>query len=1219
MREALELVIKGLRVLQDGPRGVARTPWKTFKARYSDKPFFDNLDLVRDIASAKELSADGNVANVWTAIVMLYAHYSHPKDQNLEGVFFRILEEVGHSAPADLKEAVFGLNDGEKLDLRAWKTARKTSSDIEDYPKHDGVETTRDKNGDVRYYSESRVEEADIVRKALLDPLLMNYRFGEKVSFKEVIKSDPFQLLMPIYDVWNGREGWGGLKAVFLIFLKESSSTEAAKSVIGNPEWEPHYQKMLNRCSAFANEITQAAMRRALARPIEPPYDLVRHFLLILVEVQDWEEAVVYYEGKPNYLFKRLTYEWRKEGKEEKYKGVREPWREYEIQKNGEDYEYEFPELPDDKSATRQDNVTRAVTPDTKSKSSGLDTNAGDLYMWWTAKDGERSQDLWSRTVLPGLSDDERAVVSGTSIRFKFPKACRIPLEDDEAARVFLVESYRRQQLELMRGLIPKVRARRAALRNAVSAIMGRNMSHNIGSHVLARYAAKIASEANRKTKETENSSNETGGSAETGKATQTGGQTDATADFLSYLQKRMDFLAELGTNDEALGAQPLSLKTHLERLNLTHEDERLGFSPLLNYIAGTASVKANVTVTAEGDRLFSCPGGEVGVHALFVILENVIRNSARHNSENDDTKSIEIEVKVDVPAKGFIRLQILDLQTRLRKDGTGRDAKVQVGDTWRYTSGRNLRERMDKAREDRETGRASGEPLVEQPEILPDKINYIIEHEEIIDQDGRLNPKYLGIREMQICAQYLRQLPLSDLEDVPWSDRDPDIAERPAIHAICEDQSHCLAYVIYLQEAKLLATIASGEDTSFEMKSGVAKVTLSPKALADDKEELARARVQDLPNFAFAAYQANGGVLEWTNRHAGRLPIRQLALPAKIGIDETSLTWEKVSSSSWWDKWPNNLTKIMEQLHQAYAGTLRPVDDHSYLTGLAVGCNACLKQANLLLVSNHLHEPINAFSTSTGHVLNDRWCNLVYCGPAGRNEFKACFWIDHIGTKTLADFHEYVEDNKDAFSMIAWEPCFSDSPCTTELLRLSPGEGWELIAAALPRVAVMDERVQAQRREEHRHIKLREYWEGMQVEVPWREDVSGNPICNLENPDLNRCTDWLRGLDAEVDFLVIHLTVLEKLQDKNGSAYAVLEKLLDDAKVKQDAPIVVVTGRGTATFARSDRARLSNDLGKRIRHLPVSAILEYLVSRPSKLGLMRVLWSASQLGGQVR
>jgi hypothetical protein len=117
-----------------------------------------------------------------------------------------------------------------------------------------------------------------------------------------------------------------------------------------------------------------------------------------------------------------------------------------------------------------------------------------------------------------------------------------------------------------------------------------------------------------------------------------------------------------------------------------------------------------------------------------------------------------------------------------------------------------------------------------------------------------------------------------------------------------------------------------------------------------------------------------------------------------------------------------------------------------------------------------------------------------------------------------------------------------------------------------------------------------------------------------MDEPTFNPCHGYLVGLNKTVDYAIMHLTVLEKLNDErrrddaNETHLKTIEVLIRGTPAAS-ATVMIVTGRGVSTFARSGRDLA---LAKRVRYLPVSAFLEYLARRPSKLGLMRVLWSAS-------
>ena len=114
-----------------------------------------------------------------------------------------------------------------------------------------------------------------------------------------------------------------------------------------------------------------------------------------------------------------------------------------------------------------------------------------------------------------------------------------------------------------------------------------------------------------------------------------------ATPDFLRrevmrYLQSRMDFIAESSTTESAF-EQPLYLfRDVIAEFN--------GQSLLRFFISGKNDMPSEISqfndvgcnddkAASANDLRFSCPGGAVGAHAFFVILENIIRNCARHST----------------------------------------------------------------------------------------------------------------------------------------------------------------------------------------------------------------------------------------------------------------------------------------------------------------------------------------------------------------------------------------------------------------------------------------------------------------------------------------------------------------------------------------------------------------------------------------------------------
>jgi hypothetical protein len=225
-----------------------------------------------------------------------------------------------------------------------------------------------------------------------------------------------------------------------------------------------------------------------------------------------------------------------------------------------------------------------------------------------------------------------------------------------------------------------------------------------------------------------------------------------------------------------------------------------------------------------------------------------------------------------------------------------------------------------------------------------------------------------------------------------------------------------------------------------------------------------------------------------------------------------------------------------------------------------------------------------------------------------------AAAWIAHpfmqelrLGGASLGQA-ALVANPEESRMWISAEAALSDSPHSAYLRACTRGAGWEILAAAVPRVAVLDERVQSSLDKVVRgDLKLRHAWFCMGVWVPWKNIPNELVNCDLDTPNFVACQKFLKrpadkGEQFPIDVLVVHLTVLERLkQERRTSLKETLAQLVANTEAAE-AEIVIVTGRGVPAV----------DIDN-VRYLPISALLESLVMRPSKLALMRTIWSSGR------
>ena len=216
-------------------------------------------------------------------------------------------------------------------------------------------------------------------------------------------------------------------------------------------------------------------------------------------------------------------------------------------------------------------------------------------------------------------------------------------------------EGFNRLEGELMgldRGLSQVGAAIRQTYRAAaVSSVAAQSLSHNIGSHALSD--ARLFDENDRE-------------------------QVAALRDFHQYLQGRMDYVTQL-TSSTPPHAEPMYLLSDVlagflrQRLLLNrlvadrgYEGTKLTVHLALPASDGSKECRLTLSwrhlvelsggtpwsfVADDGSRvddvLVAIPGGSVGRHALYTILENVIRNSAKYGQPADH---FEISIRLRDP-----------------------------------------------------------------------------------------------------------------------------------------------------------------------------------------------------------------------------------------------------------------------------------------------------------------------------------------------------------------------------------------------------------------------------------------------------------------------------------------------------------------------------------------------------------------------------------------
>lgn len=206
---------------------------------------------------------------------------------------------------------------------------------------------------------------------------------------------------------------------------------------------------------------------------------------------------------------------------------------------------------------------------------------------------------------------------------------------------------------------------KKASIKSAVSAIMSRNMSHNLGSHVLSNLKGELE-EMGKLFKDNHDKNECMPFKSE---------NLFGLKWFINYLQERQDFIATIG-GFENQTFMPVNFKTFVfDGLLPDHQYQRHSTSTnlnahknyLLEYIIKSENIERdrivikykkfessvshdkNYGINTDYKKLtqisVSFPGGIVGRQAFFSIFENIIRNAAKHSEIKAN-----LEITIDTP-----------------------------------------------------------------------------------------------------------------------------------------------------------------------------------------------------------------------------------------------------------------------------------------------------------------------------------------------------------------------------------------------------------------------------------------------------------------------------------------------------------------------------------------------------------------------------------------
>ena len=216
---------------------------------------------------------------------------------------------------------------------------------------------------------------------------------------------------------------------------------------------------------------------------------------------------------------------------------------------------------------------------------------------------------------------------------------------------------------------------------------------------------------------------------------------------FVRYLQGRMDFIAQVATSSPAW-----SLSTAWNPFFETFTSQYCLLDNIVwSYQLRRIQLQVRNESAADTSLTFDLPHGGIGGHAFFTILENMIRNAVKYNQE---------ELGPDLNLPGVVRFDAA-IEHGWADDGKGwadNFYRVRIRDSFRTE------------------------------ELVVDNVNRYLAKPIVNPLTGAIEPGQWGIKEIKICAAYLRLIRWELIDRKFDEYKDLQGKQPPLVHAALEE-----------------------------------------------------------------------------------------------------------------------------------------------------------------------------------------------------------------------------------------------------------------------------------------------------------------------------------------------------------------------------------------------------------------------------------------------
>jgi len=211
---------------------------------------------------------------------------------------------------------------------------------------------------------------------------------------------------------------------------------------------------------------------------------------------------------------------------------------------------------------------------------------------------------------------------------------------------------------------------------------------------------------------------------------------------------------------------------------------------------------------------------------------------------------------------------------------------------------------------------------------------------------------------------------------------------------------------------------------------------------------------------------------------------------------------------------------------------------------------------------------------------------------------------------KIVFDHHGLNENKNNFFYYEPYGSLSGTNALLNSLQRMKEENNWlfqkicyEIIDAVQLRCVILDERIQEEAENPDRqkqNKKLREILENMGIFVPPCDDsMGGFDLYAKKLPSTEMLFDWINKIDPPTKYVLVHLTLIEKLQHSTNTIE--IQKWIEKFNNKfETRKLIIISGRGTPS-----------NLPNGVLFLPYSIISRYILEDRSKFHIAKLLYSA--------